>query len=45
MAKKLVTDVFGLPNYFSTLLAIRATGKADSKTLKKVEFEQIWNEL
>jgi hypothetical protein len=36
MTKKLVGDLFGLPNYFSTLLTIRATGKVDSRTMKKI---------
>jgi hypothetical protein len=35
MMKKLTCDVLGLPNYFSTLLPIRAAGKADAKTMKK----------
>ena len=38
MAKKLTCDVLGLPNYFSTLLAIRATCKPDVRSLKKNEF-------
>lgn len=38
MTKKLVSELFGLPNYFSTLLAIRGTGKSDTRTLKKTEF-------
>ncbi len=35
MTKKLVSDVLGLPNYFSTLLIIRATGKSDANTMKR----------
>lgn len=35
MSKKLTCDVLGLPNYFSTLLAMRATGKNDQLTMKK----------
>lgn len=36
MSKKLTCDVLGLPNYFSTLLAMRATGKSDQLSMKKV---------
>lgn len=35
MSKKLTCDVLGLPNYFSILLALRATGKADQLSMKK----------
>ena len=35
MIKKLTIDVLSLPNYFSTLLILRATGKTDTKTIKK----------
>lgn len=35
MSKKLTCDVLGLPNYFSTLLAMRATGKTDQLSMKK----------
>jgi len=39
MIKKLTCDVLGLPNYFSTLLTARASGKVDAKAIKKTEFE------
>lgn len=45
MAKKLTCDVLGLPNYFSALLAQKATGKGGVHSLKKIEFEEIWRDL
>lgn len=42
MIKKLVTDVLGLPIYFSILLTLRANNKPDIRTMKKMEFLDVW---
>lgn len=44
VAKRLVVDVVGLPNYFSSILMLRCSN-AQATKITKAQFNKIWKEL
>ena len=45
MAKSLVCDVVGLPNYFSKLLIYRSTNDVEATSMKKQQFLDFWKNI
>lgn len=43
--KNLVTDVLGLPSYFSKLVIARCANNPAATSITKLEFNKMWREL
>lgn len=42
VAKRILQNILGLPNYFSKLLITRCSGNSKAEKISKAEFLKIW---